>query len=108
MQTLEKPVINHKTDGITTGEYRSAMKGESWKIDLINNIDEVMKQAKTQKQFCFLMRQKGYIAPPTKPCRQILGIKKISQRQKNLKCGTIPAFFFLDKFPFYFRLFGKV
>jgi hypothetical protein len=48
------------------------------------------------------------IAPPTKPCRQILGIKKISLRQKNLKCGSIPAFFFLDKFPFYFRLFGKV
>ncbi len=60
VQTLEKPVINHKTDGITTGEYRSAMKGESWKIDLINNIDEVMKSAKTQKQFCFLMRQRGY------------------------------------------------
>jgi hypothetical protein len=36
------------------------MKGESWKIDLINVIDEVMKQAKTQKQFCFLMRQRGY------------------------------------------------
>lgn len=60
VQTLEKPVVNHRTDGITTGEYRSAMKGESWKIDLINTIDEVMKQAKTQKQFCFLMRQQGY------------------------------------------------
>ncbi len=60
VQTLEKPVVNHKTDGITTGEYRSAMKGESWKIDLINTIDEVMRRAKTQKQFCFLMRQKGY------------------------------------------------
>ena len=60
VQTLEKPVVNHKTDGITTGEYRSAMKGESWKIDLINTIDEVMKKAKTQKQFCFLMRQRGY------------------------------------------------
>ena len=47
------------------------------------------------------------IAPPTKPCHQILDIKKISLRQKNLKCGSIPAFFFLDKFPFYFRLFGK-
>ncbi|MBQ6945581.1 MAG: hypothetical protein IJN43_14860, partial [Ruminococcus sp.] len=35
-------------------------------------------------------------------------LKKISLRQKNLKCGSIPAFFFLDKFPFYFRLFGKV
>ena len=36
------------------------MKGDSWKIDLINTIDVVMKQAKTQKQFCFLMRQRGY------------------------------------------------
>ena len=60
VQTLEKPVVNQRTGGITTGEYRSAMKGESWKIDLINTIDEVMKQAKTQKQFCFLMRQRGY------------------------------------------------
>ena len=60
VQTLEKPVVNHRMDGITTGEYRSAMKGESWKIDLINTIDEVMKKAKTQKQFCFLMRQRGY------------------------------------------------
>ncbi|MBQ7027525.1 MAG: relaxase/mobilization nuclease domain-containing protein [Ruminococcus sp.] len=60
VQTLEKPVVDQRTDGITTGEYRSAMKGESWKIDLINVIDEVMKQAKTQKQFCFLMRQRGY------------------------------------------------
>ena len=60
VQTLEKPVVNQRTDGITTGEYRSAMKGESWKIDLINVIDEVMKQVKTQKQFCFLMRQRGY------------------------------------------------
>ena len=60
VQTLEKPVVNQRTDGITTGEYRSAMKGESWKIDLMNVIDEVMKRAKTQKQFCFLMRQRGY------------------------------------------------
>ena len=60
VQTLEKPVLNQRTDGITTGEYRSAMKGESWKIDLINVIDEVMEQAKTRKQFCFLMRQRGY------------------------------------------------
>jgi hypothetical protein len=48
------------------------------------------------------------IAPPTKLCHQILGIKKISLRQKNLKCDSISAFFFLDKFSFCFRLFGKV
>ena len=60
VQTLEKPVVNQRTDGITTGEYRSAMKGESWKIDLINTIDEVMKQAKSRKQFVFMMKQLGY------------------------------------------------
>ncbi len=48
------------------------------------------------------------IAPLTKHCRQILGKKKIFLRQKNLKCDSIPAFSFLDKFPFCFRLFGKV
>lgn len=60
VQILQKPENNHQTNGITTAEYRSAMKGESWKIDLINTIDEIMKQAKTKKQFCFLMRQRGY------------------------------------------------
>ena len=82
VQTLQKPETNHQTNGITTAEYRSAMKGESWKIDLINTIDEVMKQEKTIKQFCFLMRQRGYsvrwesspkyityTCPNGKPCR---------------------------------------
>lgn len=58
--TLSKPELRQRTDGITTGEYRSAMKGESWKIDLINTIDMVMKKAKSKKQFCFYMKQKGY------------------------------------------------
>lgn len=58
--TLKKNELQRRTDGITTGEYRSAMKGESWKIDLINTIDMVMRKAKSKKQFCFYMKQKGY------------------------------------------------
>ncbi len=58
--TLKQPELKQRTDGITTGEYRSAMKGESWKIDLINTIDMIMKKAKSKKQFCFYMKQKGY------------------------------------------------
>lgn len=58
--TLPKSELRKRTDGITTGEYRSAMKGESWKIDLINTIDMVMKKVKSKKQFCFYMKQKGY------------------------------------------------
>ena len=51
----------------------------------------------------------GYtIAPPTKPCLQMLDIKKNSQRQKNLKCVSISAFSFLDNFPLCLRLFGNV
>ncbi|MBP7188049.1 MAG: sensor histidine kinase [Ruminococcus sp.] len=51
----------------------------------------------------------GYtIAPPTKPCLQMLDIKKNFQRQKNLKCVSISAFSFLDNFPLCLRLFGNV
>ena len=60
VQILKQPELGKQTNGITTGEYRCAMKGESWKIDLINMIDEVMRKAKSKKQFRFYMRQKGY------------------------------------------------
>ena len=58
--TLSKPEIHKQSNGITNGEYRSAMRGESWKMDLINTIDAVMKRAKSKKQFRFYMKQCGY------------------------------------------------
>lgn len=58
--TLSQPELKKRTNGITAGEYRSAMRGESWKIDLINTIDMVMRNAKSQKQFRFYMKQYGY------------------------------------------------
>lgn len=41
-------------------EYRCAVKGQSWKFQLMNVISEVMKAAKSKKQFEFLMKQYGY------------------------------------------------
>ena len=58
--TLNKPEIHKQSDGITNGEYRVAMRGESWKMNLINTIDTVMKRAKSKKQFRFYMKQYGY------------------------------------------------
>lgn len=58
--TLSKPEIHKQSDGITNGEYRVAMRGESWKMNLINTIDTVMKRAKSKKQFRFYMKQCGY------------------------------------------------
>lgn len=60
VQTLEKQSQNHKKDVLSDREYRSAVKGESWKFQLMSTITEVMKKAKSKKQFCFLMKQFGY------------------------------------------------
>ena len=58
--TLSKPEIHKQSNGITNGEYRVAMRGESWKMALSNTIDVVMKRAKSKKQFRFYMKQCGY------------------------------------------------
>ena len=60
VETLGKGAMEKRSNGITTGEYRTAMKGQSWKMDLMNTIDLVMKQARSQKDFCRLMKNKGY------------------------------------------------
>ena len=49
-----------KNDVISDREYRSAVRGESWKFQLMNAVTEVMKQAKSKKQFVFMMKQLGY------------------------------------------------
>ena len=49
-----------KKDVFSDREYRSAVRGESWKFQLMNAVTEVMKQAKSRKQFVFMMKQLGY------------------------------------------------
>ena len=41
-------------------EYRSAERGESWKMMLIVMIEECMKRARSKKEFIELMRSQGY------------------------------------------------
>ena len=59
---LDKP--DFKKDGqkeiLGDNEYRSAVRGESFKFALMNAITDCMKQAKSQKQFIALMNRKGY------------------------------------------------
>ena len=49
-----------KKDIISDNEYRSAKRGESFKWELMNVINQGMKQAKSKKQFCYMMKQQGY------------------------------------------------
>ncbi|MBR7009053.1 MAG: relaxase/mobilization nuclease domain-containing protein [Ruminococcus sp.] len=59
---LDKP--DFKKDGqkeiLGDKEYRSAVRGESFKFMLMNVITDCMKQAKSKKQFIALMKCKGY------------------------------------------------
>ena len=59
---LDKP--DFKKDGqkeiLGDKEYRSAVRGESFKFALMNVITDCMKQAKSKKQFIALMKHKGY------------------------------------------------
>ena len=58
---LEKPVFKKDNDTISDREYRSAVKGESYKLALMYVIDEMMKKAKSKQHFIRLMNQNGYL-----------------------------------------------
>ncbi len=60
VHVLDTPKKKMNRDFISDSEYRSAKRGESFKWELMNVINQVMKQAKSKKQFCFLMKQQGY------------------------------------------------
>ena len=45
---------------ISTREYRAAMKGDSWKFRLINEVERVMKLSGSKKEFIAEMNKRGY------------------------------------------------
>ena len=46
--------------GMSTREYRSAERGQSWKFRLMNTIDDCMCYARTKAEFITLMKGEGY------------------------------------------------
>ena len=60
VHVLDAPKKKMNKDYLSDNEYRSAKRGESFKWELMNVINQVMKQARSKKQFCYLMKQQGY------------------------------------------------
>ena len=60
VHVLDTPKKEMNKDFLSDSEYRSAKRGESFKWELMNVINQVMKQAKSKKQFCYMMKQQGY------------------------------------------------
>ena len=54
------PQQEKKSQGMSSREYRSAVKGESWKLQLMAVIDECMRFAKSKEEFISLMKSEGY------------------------------------------------
>lgn len=49
-----------RSKGMSSREYRSAAKGESWKFRLVNTIDQCMRYAASREEFISLMKSEGY------------------------------------------------
>lgn len=60
-----------KTDGLSTREYRSAAKGQSWKFRLMNTIENCMRYAGSREEFIRLMESEGYQVKWTKERKNI-------------------------------------
>lgn len=60
LQVLEPPKKHTQDKKMRPGEYRSAVRGESWKFQLMNTIDLCMKKAKTKDAFIQEMENRGY------------------------------------------------
>ena len=60
LTTLKPYQQDRRTQGLRTGEYRAANRGDSWKFQLIITIEEVMKRAGTREEFLREMNQRGY------------------------------------------------
>ena len=62
-QEMGLPVFDAPTQqarGMSSAEYHTALKGQSWKLRLMNIIDECMKYAADKDSFVSLMESEGY------------------------------------------------
>lgn len=70
LQVLEPPKKYVQDKAMRPGEYRSAVRGESWKFQLLATIDLCMRKAKTRAEFIREMERRGYQVrwEPTRQC----------------------------------------
>lgn len=60
LQVLEPPKKHTQDKKMRPGEYRSAVRGESWKFQLMATIDLCMGKAKTRSEFIQEIERQGY------------------------------------------------
>lgn len=72
-----------KTDGLSAREYRSAVKGQSWKFRLMNTIENCMRYAGSREEFIRLMESEGYQVKWTKERKNITYTTPLGRRCRD-------------------------
>lgn len=60
LPVFQKGQKKKKVKSMSTAEYHTAARGDSWKFRLMDTIDECMRYAGTREEFITLMRTEGY------------------------------------------------
>lgn len=60
LSVYKKPEQKKAVKSMSTAEYHTAAKGESWKFRLMNAIDDCMKYASSREDFISLMQSEGF------------------------------------------------
>ena len=60
LPVLQPQQKKKKVKSMSGAEYHAAARGESWKFQLMNTIDECMRYARTKEEFITLMEIEGY------------------------------------------------
>ena len=109
-----QPERSKKVKAVASAEYHAAARGESWKFQLMNCINECMRYARTRDEFVLLMGREGYdirwqdtrknityTTPDGKKCRddRLHDEKYLKENMENefrireelITGGTVPA-----------------
>ena len=84
--TILKPYRQKKqVKGLRPGEYRSAMRGQSWKFQLIAVIEAAMERAGSREEFLDELRRRGYDARWEEGRKRITYITPLGMRCRDDK-----------------------
>ena len=74
-----------RSRGMSNAEYYTAVKGESWKFELMRVIDECMRCAGSREEFLILLRSEGYDATWTDSRKNITYVTPDGRKCRDSK-----------------------
>ena len=76
---------HRQSRGMSNAEYYTAVKGESWKFELMRVIDECMRYAGNREEFLVLLRSEGYDATWTDSRKNITYVTPDGRKCRDSK-----------------------